>query len=751
MRRSSVTRRIAQSAVLAGLIAACASAQAVIFVDDDAPLFGDGRSWPTAYRYLQDALSAADAVLGDSIEIRVAEGTYCPDRSALAPDGTRARESRFLMRSRVAVRGGYAGLTARGTVRPDDRDPQAYPTVLSGDLNGDDSPDFANTAENAFQVVVALHVDDTAILDGVVVSGARADGPGHGPVPESLEQGGAVNIYFSQPTLMDCVFEKNWMLNHGTVNDHGDATLIRCVFRDNFAQAFGAGLYVHHHSRTQAIECRFENNETPAHGGGAYSRSGAVEEPHRGHEEHWARFTGCVFVGNRADRGAGLYNAPGSRSHIEDCLFMDNVAGNLGGGTYCSEMSAPELHHNQFHGNTALTGGGLYAKDCLPHIEHCHFEANTADTGDGGGGAWLEEAPGEVLDCEFIDNVGFNGGGLYNGGFACPVVRDCVFRGNIALNDNGGGMSNVNCGPVVENCLFENNAATTNSDNLFVVGGGIASYLASPVLIGCRFRNNTALRGGGGVFQEGGVGYLVNCILEDNEAFSGGGVYVLRTTLHLFNCVLVGNRAAGGDVFNSGGAAHNSFDATLTLNNCTIFDNHAEDAAGALAAYTSTFTDVRDSVLWGNGPEQVLPGADAVISMSYNLVEGGWSGDGVDNRDLDPRFVDAGARDLRLAPGSPAIDTGDPEYVAPSQSGLDAGGAARIANCLVDRGAYEFEQPTQRGDINLDGTIDGRDIGAFVDTLLSGGLHAVVCRADINSDGYVGMSDIGPFIQLLIP
>ena len=43
----------------------------VIYVDDDAPLGGDGTTWSTAYRYLQDALATADP----GTEIHVAAGT----------------------------------------------------------------------------------------------------------------------------------------------------------------------------------------------------------------------------------------------------------------------------------------------------------------------------------------------------------------------------------------------------------------------------------------------------------------------------------------------------------------------------------------------------------------------------------------------------------------------------------------------------------------------------------------------------
>ena len=68
--------RVFASLLFAGGLSVDVRAQTTWYVDDDAPLGGDGASWNSAYRYLQDALPAATN--GD--EIRVAGGTYKPDQ-----------------------------------------------------------------------------------------------------------------------------------------------------------------------------------------------------------------------------------------------------------------------------------------------------------------------------------------------------------------------------------------------------------------------------------------------------------------------------------------------------------------------------------------------------------------------------------------------------------------------------------------------------------------------------------------------
>ncbi len=149
----------------------------VVYVDDDAPVGGDGTSWQTAHQSLQDAL--AQDYSDRLVEIRMAEGTYRPDRSG----GTNTQDPAASFSPRYEdteeptgvfrIIGGYAGL---GASDPDQNDPQQFRTVISGDLLGDDGPDFTNYDDNT----LVLFKEFNSELHGLVIERAKQAMVGEG-------------------------------------------------------------------------------------------------------------------------------------------------------------------------------------------------------------------------------------------------------------------------------------------------------------------------------------------------------------------------------------------------------------------------------------------------------------------------------------------------------------------------------------------------------------------------------------------
>jgi hypothetical protein len=260
------------------LTAFCSAAGAskIIYVDDDAAGLNDGTSWTNAHRFLQEALN--DAKFAETpAEIRVAQGVYRPDEGLIAIPEFDWRTTTFQLINGVTLRGGYAGLSEAD---PNTRDIELYETILSGDLNGDDDPNFANNLENSYHVVTASATDNTAILDGFTITAGNANVPTSELDPndpnDSYHYGGGVYIVSGNPVLMNCRFRANAAWNGGGMyNEHAsDPILTNCIFTANSAN-WGSAMSNSWDSNPKVTHCTFTDNHPSTGGGGVVSSSDA--------------------------------------------------------------------------------------------------------------------------------------------------------------------------------------------------------------------------------------------------------------------------------------------------------------------------------------------------------------------------------------------------------------------------------------------------------------------------------------------
>jgi len=351
-----------------------------IYVDDDAPLHGDGSSWARAYKCLQDGLATADT-RAKPIQIRVAQGFYFPDRSDAFPEGTGDRNTSFQLMNGVSLEGGYAGL---GATFPDDRDIEIYRTILTGDLHEHDGPrpNNSRSEDNVFHVVNGSHTDSSAVLDGVTIRDGFADGgDGDRNDPnESRSQGAGMYNQHGRPTLIDCVFTLNYARwrGSGVYNDEADPTFIRCRIVDHDGRD-GAGMY-NSSSSPLLVHCHFEKNLVygVGYGGGMYNAEGSAP-----------RLTNCTFLRNSSydgRAGGGIFNDQ-SVLTLVNCLFQENVAvrehQGRGGAVYLRNQSNAAIVNCLFIGNSARhSGGALYIRrNCIVDVINCTFFDNIAGRG----------------------------------------------------------------------------------------------------------------------------------------------------------------------------------------------------------------------------------------------------------------------------------------------------------------------------------------------------------------------------------
>lgn len=628
-----------------------ASGTVRLHVDTQARGKADGSAWEHALGSLQEALALAPA--GSEIWLR--SGEYRP----AGPGGDRL--ATFELRSDLTLRGGFAG----SETSLEQRLAENAPTILSGDLNGDDEGLMTeHRSDNVYHVVSAHMVMDTT-LERLTICAGQADGPGMGAHFGSHDQGAGVNVFHSHLRFENCLITQNYSTNHGAINDHGGCHYMDCAFVGNGAELLGAGLYIHGDVEALVEGCRFLGNETPGQGAGLYTRSFLP-----------TLIRDCHFAGNRAERGAGLYMASGSRSTVEGSRFDENVA--------------------------QVGGGGTYLDDCEGIVRDCMYVANAAGEnivdggggggGSGGGGIWTSGGAPLVEGCCFNANVASFGAGVYHIDESRATVRGCIFQRGIAFE--AGGLYSLQSPVTVQDCLFFENYAYGGA---FSVGGAMSIYIADALIERCLAVDNQAELGGGGIYVEGGAPLVRECHFASNVAFGdkqgwGGGAMIGYFSQARFSsCTFESNLA------NKGGAIFAIVFTEPTLTNLTTTGNRALQEGGAIYAYESSAVRVENSILWGDLPQEL---AGTAVSIERSCVEGGASGLSITT--LPPLFLSApdagpdgriGTSDdlmgnLQLAPGSPCIDAGDNGWLLESEV-YDCARAERRSDdpAVIDSGA----------------------------------------------------------------
>jgi len=699
----------------------------VVHVDDSASeLVHDGSTWCAAFLHLQDALEVAAASGGAVTEIRVAQGVYKPDRGGNHILGDRLATFRLVKDS--ALRGGYAGC---GAADPDARDVTAFETVLSGDLVGNDGPNFSNYADNAFHVVTNNDTAVTAstLFDGFTVRGGNANGT----LAAKTDQGGGFHnhsghhpLFDGGPTVANCLFKENWAANHGAVNDHGGMTLVNCEFRDNHAGMWGGGLYIHERLPTTVTACRFFNNHTDGTSGGG---GGAVHEG-------TATFTDCVFEGNTSSaNGGGMYNHGGASPVLTRCRFEGNTA-LRGGGMFNAEASQVTMDDCEFYGNRATAfypedrlGGGVYhTEGSVLTLTRCTFGrlglGNAGNNAFFGGAIYSDGSQVWSSDGVFDNNrtptageqnpsgewIHPAGGGIYATAASVLEINSTEFNRNHANRYGGAIYADLDTSVVLNQCLLTNNGAYYGSavldsvnvlvsDCTFHLGSG--TYGAAMLVRGdsrgtirrSLFLENTAggWHGFGGALNLAGEDFTIaDCVFAGNHANGGGGaIRSSAAVLRIMNSVFSKNSSdeRGGALLQQAENFQGEpFTAELTISNCTFLANTAP--VGSTVAQESigyimdNDVQIRNSILW-DGADSISIGAQSVdhLAVEFSNVQGGWAGNG--NIDLDPQLVDPDGPDnvlgtldddVRPATISPCVNVGSNALISADAADLDGDG-----------------------------------------------------------------------------
>ncbi|MHC4624569.1 MAG: DUF1565 domain-containing protein, partial [Planctomycetota bacterium] len=395
----------------------------IIYVDANAAGANTGSSWTDAFTDFQNALDIAQ----DGDQIWVAEGTYRPSKPT-AP--YQPRTAAFQLIDGVAAYGGFP----RGGGNWNGRDPTAYETILSGDLDGNDVhvpdicdlPNEPSRAENAYHVVTGIGTGGTTILDGFTITAGNANGP----FPHFNGAG------------MTCAVFINEEFTSG-----GSPTVSNCTFTEGAASHDGGALS---YCGSSVTNCKFMRNWANDDGGALHFCSGSVAD--------------CNITGNAAYHcGGGLYKCSGS---LTDSVIAENAAGGWGGGIYNGwEGGYNSITHCTISENAATYGGGIYSEQCSPTLTNCTLTANDAD--EGGGLLNYANVACVLTNCILNGNSADLGGAIFNEDSEGGLTTNCTFSGNFTSLD-GGAIYNLSSTQTVTNCTLSGNDAGAD-------GGGVYS------------------------------------------------------------------------------------------------------------------------------------------------------------------------------------------------------------------------------------------------------------------------------------
>ncbi len=294
----SVPDAIADAVFVLGVTSPAPMTPPVLYVDAGATGSEDGSSWADAMTELSEAVRLVEC-RGGPAEIWVAQGVFTP-----GPSSTN-RSQAFVLTDGLEIYGGFPSGGGDGTF--DARDPAVFPTVLSGDIAGDDP----QLADNARHIIVADGVSDV-VVSGVTIRGGRSDGA----LVYTTGRGGGVLSLASDCRFDGCVIEHNSAsAGGGVMISDGTARLLDCLVQSNEAEARGGGIAIAGANGSIRIDRSTVTGNTAAFGGGIDMATGSslIGES-------------CVFTANTATWQGSALCVQGS-ADLSNSLLVSNTGG----------------------------------------------------------------------------------------------------------------------------------------------------------------------------------------------------------------------------------------------------------------------------------------------------------------------------------------------------------------------------------------------------------------------------------------
>jgi hypothetical protein len=545
----------------------------------------------------------------------------------------------------------------------------------------------------------------------------------------SATSGGAIIIQYSNPKIINCIFEDNH--TSGEDNCEGGAlyiiscnglTIDNCWFISNFSSSswgsYGGSISIVGSDIT-FIYCIFINNyassmEVPAYGGAIFSINSNIE------------ITNCTFYSNDA---SSMYGACGgaiffnnSNAISRNSIYWRNMSGAFLETQIEMEDSQLTIEYCDIE-NNIFTGIGNIDLNPLfedPENGNLHLLPNSPciDAGDpdpiyydpdgtvNDMGALYYDQSGDLPYTGPVWYVAPFGNNENEGSFEFPFQT--IQRGILYAADGDSVivMDGTYCGFGNKNLDFDGKSITVKSENgaentiidCEQEGCGFYFHLdeeSTSVLDGFSIINGYAYCGGG-IYCRSSSPTIKNVVLNNNTSYSnyppsGGGISLNYSNPYIINTLIINNTSLC-----SGAGLYCWHFSSPEIINCTFSNNSATSSAGSIMCAALCHPVITNSILWNNNPDEI-EGYINNVTVIYSDIEGGWNGEG--NIDEDPLFVETDEHPYSLLEDSPCIDAGIPDTTGLNLPPWDIIGNLRIwdgdgnGTAIIDMGAYEYGAP----------------------------------------------------------
>ncbi len=306
---------------------------------------GDGSGWATAFKTLQEALTAT-STCPNITQIWVAKGTYYPTADASGnASPTDPRDKTFYLKDGVAI---YGGFPDTGNPTLSERDWRTYPTTLNGEIQQDNDP-----GNNAYHVVLSANDGPATRLDGFTITGGNANGGGSITVEgQGFDRhlAGGANLMNSSPQLVNLLVTGNAANIFGGIRAYNGSPTLKNVAILNHSN--GGMAYITGSINPLVITMTnvvFAGNSTNSGGGGLQLNG----------QNMTANLTNVVFANNSASNTGGAMVNAACTTNLVNCTFYNNSAGGSGGAMYNVTATVNDkngIYYNNNNGNTAYSG-----------------------------------------------------------------------------------------------------------------------------------------------------------------------------------------------------------------------------------------------------------------------------------------------------------------------------------------------------------------------------------------------------------